>query len=82
MQTNQNDFKQQAPSEKDEIVLPDECGDYLWDKVLQTGNKCIYPAGSCENEGLPDNIIDKQTSYKRIKHPYQLSLLQNKIFDI
>ncbi len=60
MQTNQNDLQQHFPPEKDDIVLPDECGDSLWDRVLQTDNKYIYPAGSCENEGLVNNIIDKQ----------------------
>ncbi|MEO8416921.1 MAG: hypothetical protein ABI472_24875 [Ginsengibacter sp.] len=67
MQTNQNDLQQQFPSEKDDIVLPDECGDSLWDKVLQQDNKCIYPAGNCENEWLPNNIIDKDNELPKDK---------------
>ncbi len=67
MQTNQNDFQQQFSADKDDIVLPDECGDSLWDKVLQPGNKCTYPAGSCENEGLPNNIIDKNNELSKDK---------------
>lgn len=67
MQTNQNDLQQQLPPEKDDIVLPDECGDSLWDKVLQPGNECIYPAGTCENGGLLNDIIDKDNELPKDK---------------
>ncbi|MEO5891462.1 MAG: hypothetical protein ABIQ31_14515 [Ferruginibacter sp.] len=64
-----NDSKEQLPSEKAEVVLPDECGDTLWDQVLQQRNKCIYPTGTCERDGVLSNIIVAQGDQEADKTP-------------
>lgn len=45
-------------SEKEKVVIPDECGDTMWDEVLDQDKKNLPAKESKENGHIPDNIND------------------------